>query len=116
MRRFIKGFASLSIFLAFAPMFAQTGMKYQAVIRDGAGNLLISTAIDFQISIYNDMAGTVVLFQEDHATSTSANGVIDIEIGAGINTGVGINADLLAIDWSLQRFLNVKYSLSSVGV
>ena len=84
--------------------FAQNGINYKAIIKDGGGNILVSQAVDLQFIIYEGAALTNNVYQESHTTNTDANGIIVVNIGEGI-TG-NVFAD---VDWAKdEHWLNVK--------
>ena len=56
-------------------------INYQAVARDGSGDLIISSAVTIDIEI-RDGAGGAVVFSETHNVNTDENGVFAIQIGS----------------------------------
>jgi hypothetical protein len=68
-------------------------MSYQAVIRDGGGNLLLNQGIGMRISILNT---TTPIFIETQTAKTDANGLVTLEIGAGSV----VLGKFTSIDWS----------------
>ncbi len=72
------GLLSVSSLLAQVPQ----GMKYQAVARNAAGNILVNQKIGLRISITNDSNGTV-LYKETHITKTNQYGLFSLNIGKG---------------------------------
>lgn len=57
------------------------GFNYQAIIRDGSGNPIVSKTIGMKITIENALE--VDYFSETHTPTTNAQGVISITIGNG---------------------------------
>ena len=95
--------------------YAQNGINYQAVLRSGTGDILSSSAIDVRVSIYQDLAGTIVDFVEDHSLTTSSHGVFSLEIGTGTYIS-GIHSDIQSIDWSTaEKYMNVQYRFAGSG-
>ena len=94
----------LAIFIVTS--FAQTpnNFKYQAVVRDGAGQVLPDQNISVQISILQgSMTGTDI-YIEDFNITTNSFGLINLNIGSG-NT----SDDFSTIDWSAgPYFLKVE--------
>ena len=88
----------LFTFFCFSFTFSQSPekMSYQAVIRDGANNLLTSTTIGMQVSILQGSATGIPVFVELHSALTNSNGLVSIEIGGG-NL---VSGDFTSIDWS----------------
>ncbi len=69
-------------------------MSYQAVIRNSSNALIVSTAVGIKISILQGSSSGTPVFVETHTTSTNANGLASLEIGAGApvaGTFAGIN-------------------------
>lgn len=71
-------------------------ISYQAVVRDASGNLVTETNIQMEISIIQGIILGEDVYIEIHKTSTNINGLISIEIGAG----VPVSSDFSTIDWS----------------
>ena len=92
---------------------SQQSMLYQAVLRDAGGVLISAQDIDVRISVAADLSGSVLLYQEDHSTTTNDYGLIELEIGTGVSTGAGSAPSLIAVDWSQQNFMNVQFKESS---
>jgi hypothetical protein len=69
--------------------------KYQAVARDGSGNVLKNQNVSFQISILKGSASGSLVFRERHFPTTNQFGLVNLTIGAGTN----ISGDLTSIDW-----------------
>lgn len=82
---------SLNIFAQAPEM-----MSYQAVIRDAANTLVMSTEVGIQVSVLQGSSSGTEVYKETHATATNANGLVSLSIGAG-NPILG---DFSAIDWS----------------
>lgn len=71
-------------------------LSYQAVIRNTNNNLVSSQSIGMQVSILQGSTSGSIVFSEEHATTTNANGLVSIMIGTGnISTG-----SFSSIDWS----------------
>ncbi len=66
--------------------FAQQGINYKALIKDGSGNVVASQNIDIKFSIIEDGGATVVYAEEHLNKMTDANGVIILNIGEGTPT------------------------------
>jgi hypothetical protein len=82
--------------------FAQQGINYKALIKDGSGVIVSSTAIDVTFTIL-DVA--VNVYEETHAPTTDANGIVILNIGEG----APVTGDFFAIDWSSNNhFLKVQ--------
>ena len=62
---------------------APESMNYQAVIRDGSGNVLVSQAVGLQIKILQGSSSGSSVYEETFAPTTNAYGSIAIQIGTG---------------------------------
>jgi len=74
-------------------------MSYQAVIRNSNNALVINTSVGMQISILQGSANGTVVYSETQNTKTNINGLVSIEIGAGISNGT-----FSQIDWTNTPF------------
>ncbi len=95
-------FVSISVCLiAQAP----NAFKYQAVARDGSGELIINTTVSFQISLLQASPTGTVVYSETHNLLTNDFGLVNIEIG----NGTVVTGDFSTIDWSLgDYFLQIE--------
>ena len=71
-------------------------MTFQAVVRDATNNLLNNQNVGMQISILHGSISGNALFVESHTPASNENGLVTIEIGAGIVS----QGDFSTIDWS----------------
>lgn len=89
--------------------FAQQGINYKALIKDGSANILASSPVSIQFIIYEGATLTNNVYQESHTTNTDANGLIIVNIGDGV-TG----DDFSLINWGNDdHFLNVQVNTGS---
>lgn len=80
-------------------------MKYQAVARDNAGNVLSNQLISFQISILQGSSVGTSVYSETHSVSSNDFGLANLNIG----NGTIVSGDFSTIDWSTdQYFLQVE--------
>ena len=100
-----------TILLTFAAIicavyaFAQTpqSIKYQAVLRDNAGEILSEETIDIRISI--EGTGGTAVYQENHATCTNQYGIVNLNIG----NGSLLNGNFGDIDWAAEdHFIRIE--------
>ena len=100
--------------IATAGIFAQTpqGFKYQAVVRNGSGQVVAAQDIVFQISILQDSATCETVYSENHSVTTYDFGLLYLTIGEGeVQTG-----DFAVIKWgSSSFFLKTAVDLSGGG-
>ena len=75
-------------------------MSYQAVIRDGSDNLITSSNVGMRIQILQGSEFGAAVYVETHTPASNANGLVNIEIGAG-NV---VSGDFTTIDWSNGPF------------
>jgi uncharacterized protein (TIGR02145 family) len=90
------------IIMAQAPQ----SFKYQAVLRDGSGNIKANTAASISISILQSSASGTAVYSETHSATTNAYGIVNLDLGGGTPTS-GIFAN---IDWSAGPYF-VKVSI-----
>ncbi len=79
-------------------LFAQAPekMSYQAVIRDGAGDLVLSKTVGMKISILQGSVAGTATYAETHTPVTNANGLVTLSVGTGsVVTGV-----FASINWA----------------
>ncbi|BDD05175.1 Lcl C-terminal domain-containing protein [Aureibacter tunicatorum] len=90
--------ALLTILTISITAFAQTpeGIKYQAVVRDAGNSILKNHSVGMRMSILQDNVGGVIVYQEAFAPTTSAYGLVNLNIG----NGTALSGDFSAIDWS----------------
>ena len=78
-------------------LFAQAPQKmsYQAVVRNSSNILITNAPVKIRISIIEGSVNGTTVYSELHATTTNANGLVAIEIGAGSSQ----NGTFAAIKW-----------------
>jgi hypothetical protein len=74
---------------------APESMNYQAVIRDGSGNVLSSQAVGLQIKILQGSSSGSSVYEETFAPTTNAYGSIAVQIG----TGTVVSGTFNTINW-----------------
>jgi len=91
------------IFWSFI-IFAQQGINYKAIVKDGGGTIVANQNIDVQFIIYEGPGEINNVYQETHSPSTDANGIVIVNIGQGTTSD-----DFSAIDWGTDdHYLNVQ--------
>jgi len=108
---------------------AQTpqSIPYQAVIRNTDGTVMAEAAITMTFKIHDVTATGIVVYEENHTSSTNAQGLISLNVGngsvvsgtfSGINWGNGVkflhvlmNAGNGVIDLGTQQLMSVPYAL-----
>jgi hypothetical protein len=70
-------------------------LSYQAVIRNSNNQLVSNHMVKMRISILKGSETGLAVYTETHTLTTNANGLLSIEIGAGMSTD-----DFTTIDWA----------------
>lgn len=80
--------------------------KYQAVVRDNAGEILANTSVSFRVSIHDATSTGSIVYQETHSIITNQFGLASLEIGNGLPPNIG---SFPMIDWgSTSKFLEIE--------
>ncbi len=96
----------LFLFFAFWAMMIVRGqapqaIKYQAVARNAAGEVMANQAVSFRISVLSGSANGTAVYSETHSGKrTNAFGLVDLEIGKGIVA----TGSFAAIPWESNTF------------
>jgi hypothetical protein len=103
-------------------------IKYQAVLRDASGNIVPNTAKTVVVDILQGSSSGTSVYQETHSVTTTAQGVINLNIGGGtVNSGSfsGINwstnsywtkVTVDAVEITNGQLLSTPYALSVKGL
>ncbi len=107
-----KIYTILASLLLTLSMYAQSpeAINYQAVVRDGSGNIIANQSIGVQISILQTTATGTVIFSETFTKTSNGFGLINLAIGNGTAT-IGTFA---GIDWSIGPYF-VKTAVDVAG-
>ena|SRR6187455_431139 len=70
-------------------------MSYQAVIRDGNGELISNHEVRTKISLIKGSPNGIKVYSEIHLTTTNVNGLASFVIGNGSN----VIGDIATINW-----------------
>ncbi len=117
-------FILTALLCCFYSAHAQTPLKtinYQAIIVDTSAIQMPGGAIQAQLYLKKEVwvkfgiyAGATLLFEELHKTKTDAYGLINLEIGAGENTGIsGTYAELNWSGSAHKLVTNVSFDLGA---
>ncbi|MCB9191697.1 MAG: hypothetical protein H6603_01600 [Flavobacteriales bacterium] len=89
-------FPLLLILISFSA-FAQSpeAFNYQAVVRDGSGNILANQNVGFRIAILQGSQTGTIVYQESHALTTNGFGLANMVVG----TGTVLNGNFSNINW-----------------
>lgn len=102
-------FLLLLVLLTVQGIKAQTPnqFKYQAVLRDASGNIIANQSKTIVIDILQGSTSGISVFNESHNVTTSAQGLINLNIGS-VNT-----SGLANINWSANTFF-IKITVEGV--
>ena len=96
----MKKLSILFILLALCAttLFAQAPERfsYQAVVRNASNQLVVNTQVSVRVSILQESTDGKAVYVETHTASTSANGLLTVEIGGG----KAEQGDFAGIDWA----------------
>ncbi len=103
-RLFTTTFVALLCIAANAQ--APNAFSYQAVVRNSSGVALVNTNVSMRFTIHEGSAGGTVIYQETQSKTTSAQGIVACNVGAGtVVSGTYPNA----ASWALAvKFLQVE--------
>jgi hypothetical protein len=99
------------------------GIPYQAVMRNADGSVMASSAVDLIFIIHDGSATGTVVYQESHALTSNAQGLVSCVVGNGVvsqgnfaNINWGSGAKFLHVmmgttDLGTQQLLSVPYAL-----
>jgi uncharacterized protein (TIGR02145 family) len=116
------------LFTAFLWAQAPQGIPYQAVMRNADGTVMESSAVSLTFKIHDGSATGTVVYQESHALTSNAQGLISCVVGNGVvsqgnfaNVNWVGGAKFLQVmmgstDLGTQQMLSVPYALYSNGV
>jgi hypothetical protein len=84
-------------------------MSYQAIIRDGAQNLVMNQGIGMRLTILD---GMTAVFVETHSATTDINGLVTVDVG----TGTPVTGTLDAVNWGSGVFtIKTETDISALG-
>ncbi len=104
---------TLMITIMAMPLWAQApdAFQYQAVVRDGDGNIRSNENVEITINLLQDAADGTEIFSETHSTSTNEHGLINLLIGEGDGTD-----DISTVDWAAgPYFIEVVIDGTAMG-
>ncbi|MBK9148714.1 MAG: hypothetical protein IPM12_12970 [Flavobacteriales bacterium] len=111
----LRSIPSAAVYLlALAPWAAGAqspeAFRYQAVARDGGGQLVVNTAVGVQFQLHQGSAGGTVVYAETHSPTTNAQGLFTVAVGEGSPT----SGTFSTIDWSAGSYF-VEVGLDPAG-
>ena len=84
--------------------------SYQAVARDGGGQLVPNATVGVQFQLHSGAANGPVVYAETHAPTTNAQGLFSVHVGQGTPT----SGTFAAIDWGATSVF-VEVGLDPAG-
>jgi uncharacterized protein (TIGR02145 family) len=111
--------------LATSSLLAQSpqGIPYQAVMRNADGSVMANSVVSLTFMIHDGTANGTVVYQESHALTSNAQGLVSCVVGNGVvlqgnfeNINWGGGAKFLQVimgsdDLGTQQLLSVPYAL-----
>ncbi|MBI5219965.1 MAG: hypothetical protein HY958_13645 [Bacteroidia bacterium] len=97
---------NISLLHAQAPQ----SFKYQAIARNGIGEVIANQAVSFKISILEGSSTGTVVYSEEHAATTNIFGLVNLTIGNGNNPA----GNFSTISWGTSSFF-IKIEMDPTG-
>lgn len=90
--------------LTVTQLMAETpnAFHYQAVVRDTQGEILKNTTVGVRFTLHKTTADGATVFQETHSATTTATGIVNLQIGTGTPANGSLN--LGEIDWTAGNY------------
>lgn len=90
---------SMALLLSSMSIWAQAPeqFNYQAVVRDGSGNLVKNQTVTVKIGIYD---GGSLAYEETHSVNTDAYGLLNLKVGNGTAT----SGTFSNLDWAQKQY------------
>ncbi len=87
-------------------------IPYQAVVRDGNGNLLSNHPLQVRCTLHDSAASGNIIYQETHTISTNNLGLFILQIG----TGTPVVSSIDSINWALyKKFIQIEVDTTTQG-
>ena len=95
--------AAVSVFIAATSAVAQVpqAFHYQALARDGSGQILANRTISVRIAILKGSATGSAVYTETHQVTTNDAGSFTLEVGEGTPAG---SSGFASIDWTIDHY------------
>jgi uncharacterized protein (TIGR02145 family) len=111
----MKTFLALILHILISSfLFAQApqGIPYQAVMRNEDGTVMASSAVSLTFMIHDGSATGTVVYQETHALTSNAQGLVSCVVGNGVVS----QGNFSSINWgSGAKFLHVMMDTTDLG-
>jgi hypothetical protein len=105
---------TLVILFFYSSLFAQSpdAFSYQAVVRDGNGDIVAGQPVMARFSIMQSNPSGTLVYSETHSITTNAFGLLNVYIG----NGTVLSGDFSAINWgAASHFLKVEVDITGGG-
>ena len=98
----------LSVITVFAQN--QQSFSYQAVVRNGSGEIIAGQSVGFRISIRNSTPTGSILYRETHSVTTNQFGLATLQIG----NGNIVSGSFLSINWGdgIEKYLQTEIDVN----
>lgn len=131
----VKKIYQLLLFLLFLNFISSThaqapeSMNYQAVIRDGSGDLVASQQVGIRIKILQGSASGNSVYEETYSPTTNAYGLVNLQLGTGsvqsgtfssidwgngpyfVESAVDVSGGTTYVTLATTQFMSVPYAL-----
>ncbi len=121
----------IALLLWSSSLFAQApeSMNYQAVIRDGSGDLVASQQVGLRIKILQGSATGSSVYEETYSPTSNAYGLVNLQLGTGtvqsgtfssidwgngpyfVETAADVSGGTSYVTLSTTQFMSVPYAL-----
>ena len=109
----MKKILTILTFFFFSYGFSQTGINYQAIIKNSSGNVYSNSTMVVTFSLRYDTSGGSVIYSETHSATSTSEGQISLVVGTGNKTSNGV--DFSAIDFSKSIFYTTEVNIGGAG-
>lgn len=109
----MKKIVTILAFFFFSFGYSQTGINYQAIIKNSSGNVYSNSTMVVTFSLRYDTSGGSVIYSETHNATSTSEGQISLVVGTGNKTSNGV--DFSAIDFSKLIFYTTQVNIGGAG-
>ncbi|HRK27401.1 MAG TPA: tail fiber domain-containing protein [Chitinophagales bacterium] len=104
------------LFVCSLPVFSQSPqlLNYQAVVRNTSGEPLLNQTVWLKLSIRQNTVSGAEIYKEQHQVTTSATGLVQLQIG----NGIPLSGNFTDIDWanSSPKYMAVELDPDASGL
>ena len=109
----MKKILTILAFFFLSYGYSQTGINYQAIIKNSSGNVYSNATMIVTFSLRYDTSGGSVIYSETHNATSISEGHISLVVGTGNKTSNGVNFS--AIDFSRSIFYTTEVNIGGAG-